>query len=112
MSIWDSMESPLSVGSIAFRARDENTRKPHWESVNMPFFVAAAVATKNRSEEHTSELQSQSNLVCRLLLEKKKNAINSVPILSFAKLQGLDNRTTLVTLRFRCRLDSHLLLMP
>src|SRR5688572_30993834 len=28
---------------------------------------------KDRSEEHTSELQSQSNLVCRLLLEKKKN---------------------------------------
>src|SRR2546430_3485592 len=28
-----------------------------------------------RSEEHTSELQSQSNLVCRLLLEKKKNKI-------------------------------------
>src|SRR2546430_12850108 len=27
----------------------------------------------DRSEEHTSELQSQSNLVCRLLLEKKKN---------------------------------------
>src|SRR2546430_13387519 len=27
--------------------------------------------TRNRSEEHTSELQSQSNLVCRLLLEKK-----------------------------------------
>src|SRR2546427_7012532 len=30
-----------------------------------------------RSEEHTSELQSQSNLVCRLLLEKKKNIINT-----------------------------------
>src|SRR5688572_31768380 len=29
-------------------------------------------ATSQRSEEHTSELQSQSNLVCRLLLEKKK----------------------------------------
>src|SRR2546430_7330086 len=28
---------------------------------------------QKRSEEHTSELQSQSNLVCRLLLEKKKN---------------------------------------
>src|SRR2546430_13667264 len=28
---------------------------------------------ETRSEEHTSELQSQSNLVCRLLLEKKKN---------------------------------------
>src|SRR2546427_7508036 len=29
-------------------------------------------APRTRSEEHTSELQSQSNLVCRLLLEKKK----------------------------------------
>src|SRR5688572_32414108 len=32
----------------------------------------AADAQAHRSEEHTSELQSQSNLVCRLLLEKKK----------------------------------------
>src|SRR2546430_11688574 len=31
-------------------------------------------ALAKRSEEHTSELQSQSNLVCRLLLEKKKKA--------------------------------------
>src|SRR2546430_9147021 len=30
-----------------------------------------------RSEEHTSELQSQSNLVCRLLLEKKKKHVTS-----------------------------------
>src|SRR2546430_3205394 len=30
-----------------------------------------------RSEEHTSELQSQSNLVCRLLLEKKKKVIET-----------------------------------
>src|SRR2546430_13398349 len=30
-----------------------------------------------RSEEHTSELQSQSNLVCRLLLEKKKKIIQT-----------------------------------
>src|SRR5688572_31151744 len=30
-----------------------------------------------RSEEHTSELQSQSNLVCRLLLEKKKHSRSS-----------------------------------
>src|SRR2546430_9789922 len=30
-------------------------------------------ALQDRSEEHTSELQSQSNLVCRLLLEKKKH---------------------------------------
>src|SRR2546430_11476016 len=32
----------------------------------------AAIIARARSEEHTSELQSQSNLVCRLLLEKKK----------------------------------------
>src|SRR2546430_11493522 len=34
--------------------------------------ATARPPTKTRSEEHTSELQSQSNLVCRLLLEKKK----------------------------------------
>src|SRR5256886_5454033 len=34
-----------------------------------------------RSEEHTSELQSQSNLVCRLLLEKKKSAEYSAELL-------------------------------
>src|SRR5438093_9880683 len=33
---------------------------------------APDIAGKNRSEEHTSELQSLTNLVCRLLLEKKK----------------------------------------
>src|SRR2546430_13368688 len=40
-----------------------------------------------RSEEHTSELQSQSNLVCRLLLEKKKNA---------SLLHALPHRTGLI----------------
>src|SRR5688572_32017702 len=34
--------------------------------------AAALGVEQHRSEEHTSELQSQSNLVCRLLLEKKK----------------------------------------
>src|SRR2546427_9437819 len=38
--------------------------------------VERLVATLTRSEEHTSELQSQSNLVCRLLLEKKKKKKN------------------------------------
>src|SRR5206468_11310354 len=36
----------------------------------------SAVRTVRRSEEHTSELQSRSDLVCRLLLEKKKNNKN------------------------------------
>src|SRR2546430_5463348 len=39
---------------------------------------ARAPVCAMRSEEHTSELQSQSNLVCRLLLEKKKKKNNSI----------------------------------
>src|SRR2546427_7736426 len=49
----------------------------HVESVNsdsIPRGVHGAIVHSDpRSEEHTSELQSQSNLVCRLLLEKKKS---------------------------------------
>src|SRR2546430_8128185 len=41
-------------------------RPPRWNISDTVFL---------RSEEHTSELQSQSNLVCRLLLEKKKNKL-------------------------------------
>src|SRR2546421_2253695 len=43
-----------------------------------------------RSEEHTSELQSRSDLVCRLLLEKKKDALvnDATPRLSTAVLSG------------------------
>src|SRR2546430_11271750 len=37
--------------------------------------LARRVDSTVRSEEHTSELQSQSNLVCRLLLEKKKSKL-------------------------------------
>src|SRR5688572_32725464 len=40
---------------------------------------SARISTSSsRSEEHTSELQSQSNLVCRLLLEKKKKEIEAL----------------------------------
>src|SRR5436190_16532972 len=50
-----------------------------------PFFTGRLFRTHNihhwhtpaRSEEHTSELQSHSDLVCRLLLEKKKKKINN-----------------------------------
>src|SRR6516165_1517329 len=41
-----------------------------------------------RSEEHTSELQSQSNLVCRLLLEKKKKHQAAPPLARLAKSPG------------------------
>src|SRR5438132_7673079 len=44
------------------------------------FFLEGAFQKKLRSEEHTSELQSHSDLVCRLLLEKKKNKKNNTTI--------------------------------
>src|SRR2546430_4992225 len=47
--------------------------------------VAGSMRTRRpRSEEHTSELQSQSNLVCRLLLEKKKKTEMCTPSQCFA----------------------------
>src|SRR2546430_7506032 len=49
----------------------------------------AHVSSRIRSEEHTSELQSQSNLVCRLLLEKKKckSSFAPSPFTYLAELQ-------------------------
>src|SRR5256886_4479881 len=41
--------------------------------------VLRASSPPPRSEEHTSELQSQSNIVCRLLLEKKKDVVRDRP---------------------------------
>src|SRR5438309_7760713 len=50
----------------ALRFRHKSTQR---------FDVIVGYAAALRSEEHTSELQSQFHLVCRLLLEKKKNTI-------------------------------------
>src|SRR2546430_9481848 len=49
-------------------------RSPELPQTGVPLTsdLAKTDEAKQRSEEHTSELQSQSNLVCRLLLEKKK----------------------------------------
>src|SRR2546430_10126791 len=47
-----------------------------------------------RSEEHTSELQSQSNLVCRLLLEKKINTSAYGRIVRASSIFPLSNRST------------------
>src|SRR5256885_6444766 len=59
------MEAPqIGPANIASKAMTEPMAMP----AVIPFSFAP------RSEEHTSELQSPCNLVCRLLLEKKKNA--------------------------------------
>src|SRR2546430_12278265 len=62
MRIWDQHSH---LGSVPGDTPEER----------MAFLVKCMdrVGVERRSEEHTSELQSQSNLVCRLLLEKKKN---------------------------------------
>src|SRR2546430_9121501 len=46
-----------------------------WGTVMLLWALVTTSFDNIRSEEHTSELQSQSNLVCRLLLEKKKKRI-------------------------------------
>src|SRR2546430_12254106 len=59
----------------------------------LPYAFAAAFAFRtftDRSEEHTSELQSQSNLVCRLLLEKKKKITPSATGFSHERLSSLN----------------------
>src|SRR5688572_32056527 len=63
---------PPAIGSAwAFPAQEPMTRlKVSFLAILSPLQTAS---TSLRSEEHTSELQSQSNLVCRLLLEKKNH---------------------------------------
>src|SRR5688572_33419958 len=76
-----SLHDALPICKISFKAssmRLSNSRKSGIGMVNTFLRDSSGVAAlkmlwPNRSEEHTSELQSQSNLVCRLLLEKKKN---------------------------------------
>src|SRR5260370_9333589 len=50
--------------------------RPEWIEIDFAILACGALTVpiyqSNRSEEHTSELQSHLNLVCRLLLEKKK----------------------------------------
>src|SRR2546430_13364122 len=49
--------------------------EPRARLVGLPAAGLDRTAAAGRSEEHTSELQSQSNLVCRLLLEKKNTRL-------------------------------------
>src|SRR2546430_3178331 len=62
----------LEVGELR-RHRRQRIHEAH----SRQLLERQAVPGEQRSEEHTSELQSQSNLVCRLLLEKKKKKTKS-----------------------------------
>src|SRR2546430_17493461 len=68
LSLHDALPIFLGKGVDVNAKADSGWTALHW---------AAGNGHEARSEEHTSELQSQSNLVCRLLLEKKKTAASS-----------------------------------
>src|SRR2546430_3002301 len=65
--------STLFPYTTLFRSRGAQANFAHGGIGTNSHLCAVMMGDVLRSEEHTSELQSQSNLVCRLLLEKKKN---------------------------------------
>src|SRR2546430_8888770 len=71
--------APAAVPSVAGRLprRPSGGGRPDGRRADRG--ARAARARRARSEEHTSELQSQSNLVCRLLLEKKNRQFPNFP---------------------------------
>src|SRR2546430_11314919 len=67
-----AVEPMVNVGDHAIRMGSDNWSVYSQDGSLAAHFEHSVAVTEERSEEHTSELQSQSNLVCRLLLEKKK----------------------------------------
>src|SRR2546427_7948684 len=65
--------STLFPYTTLFRSKDNGPAVATQTALTTTQLEALRMVLAKRSEEHTSELQSQSNLVCRLLLEKKKN---------------------------------------
>src|SRR5688572_32528869 len=71
-TLFRSTRSVSNALNGALKAENSGTSTPSRSSRSI--FLRSS-SDWNRSEEHTSELQSQSNLVCRLLLENKKQAL-------------------------------------
>src|SRR2546430_3195014 len=74
--------STLFPYTTLFRSRGHRRRSTSWASSPSSGATRRGSPACRRSEEHTSELQSQSNLVCRLLLEKKKKQHTHHPLTS------------------------------
>src|SRR5437588_8708032 len=68
-TLFRSLDHARSYRSLVSRIAQ---RVPAQACIAAPGMTRAQVVALERSEEHTSELQSHSDLVCRLLLEKKK----------------------------------------
>src|SRR5260221_7796019 len=67
-----------SIAAVGFDERRDGSRSLLLGGDVFLDQVEEVVAPKKRSEEHTSELQSHSDLVCRLLLEKKKKTCPTI----------------------------------
>src|SRR2546430_10971074 len=84
LSLHDALPiSPMAatpIPTIAKMSQIPNAINTGWLCITARTCLIASrlAGSEERSEEHTSELQSQSNLVCRLLLEKKKNRQNTM----------------------------------
>src|SRR5687768_18268256 len=87
--------STLFPYTTLFRSGDDlvgiDVRAIEWRNDSGDFRIG--LHDSHRSEEHTSELQSRLHLVCRLLLEKKKN-----------KTQNLSNNSSHYLLYYSCEL--------
>src|SRR5437870_7358637 len=76
-------DTPVSEDSERWHPlRKDTLTKGRFERFDFlsPTNEVRRIGRKTRSEEHTSELQSRGHLVCRLLLEKKKNNISAKTI--------------------------------
>src|SRR5688572_32350829 len=71
----------VGMPELAFADQFESLAQPRERLLQIVSNIGGHIV-EARSEEHTSELQSQSNLVCRLLLEKKKHQSQSLPIIA------------------------------
>src|SRR5690606_40416425 len=74
-TLFRSNETPITYQNINSDIIEKKSigQEPSFLSAETPSVTNYSDAGSMRSEEHTSELQSRENLVCRLLLEKKKN---------------------------------------
>src|SRR3712207_8057184 len=79
--------SHLDAGDEVGLDADHQVRLEPHALASLEAVLAIVPAQETRSEEHTSELQSRQYLVCRLLLEKKKNTYNHLSIMTKTVLQ-------------------------
>src|SRR2546426_4241448 len=73
VSSFTSTTKALISVSSASRTNCHSLEEPKAHALTYSALIEAGTGPRMRSEEHTSGLQSPCNLVCRLLLEKKKN---------------------------------------